>query len=337
MSFGNAASVSRGPASRFRAPETASVSLATFIENTGSNVTPHEGARRYRHVVDCLRTIASCWYTLKALDINQSELWRMVHANAPHPCTRINNMVSQWLRGQAVLSPRSASALMACHPPTREVWECVLWDALKLQQPIGQRFPALISRLPKEACEVVRQYLDRRWPEPEMLQHLLGVPALDGLGCLVLLGRYASEVVCNDSASDIALLIARHLVVIGSDLVDLGVAEPLAGYVDDVVFPTMATRSGIRLSWADIKFLDACALLERMLSLAGLDPRLQVNRLEATRNSHANDQSLWTAVGPLAVQGPGASSATNDVDAWLFRLRAEAQSAFVLPKPSDKT
>lgn len=86
-------------------------------------------------------------------------------------------------------------------------------------------------------------------------------PSLDALACFAILMRLAAEVGESSRAPEFGRSLCRVLLVYAPVLMMLGIARPLAEYIDEVVLP-IGCHEGLRVSFGPMGYLRAAARLQ---------------------------------------------------------------------------
>lgn len=245
-----------------QAVDSARLSLAEFRQRAGFSSAICDSTRTRKYTASALKTVfwfyglcrlehATGAYELeRALD--REERWRR-----PDGSRRQSNKWPGYSKGRH--EPRQIlAAVQAKHRHANDCLRSPLWPALAAGPLPLWKVQELLAGLPRPLQVLVRRH--HFWPGSEtrprtantgMLANALERRAsLDALAAVILLLRLTKAAGDEVGAYEWGRRTWRMLVLLGPQLVNAGIARPLAEFVEERVMP-MATLQGIRMGFPE--------------------------------------------------------------------------------------
>lgn len=215
-----------------------------------------------------------------------------------------NTKYFDYLRGRHCVEAPEVAVSEEISSDAAESFNELIWLALDLTHPLEEVIAEAQERVSPQLQQVIRRYAitGRLNVEATLLLNEIAAPSFELLACLLILIRIGAEVHRNDSAPDICLLLSDVLLAMGIELIELGIAGPLAGYIEAAIYPHAATQGGLMLSNLGTSFVEACLLLEAVVISAnrGPVPRHDYSRLARWHLQHGPEEDAGGGLPPSA-------------------------------------
>jgi hypothetical protein len=216
--------------------ETSELSLEDYC--FASKTRNSDGPGKYRHVVDAMRTCA--WFHALRMRIGAKSTYEMEKVLEPGSfgvddsgTAYKRNKWRGYRLGKHTPSPALVQAVEQLHPGTLHVFDHVLWDTLRPGCTLAHHH--LLNRLGPTASKILSSPQLRRQDgslRTDFVARVERVADLDGFACLVTLLRNAINVNDAAEAQHLSLALCRSTIASGPLLYSLGIAGPLADYIN---------------------------------------------------------------------------------------------------------
>lgn len=216
--------------------ETSELSLEDYC--FASKARNSDGPGKYRHVVDAMRT--SAWFHALRMRTGAKSTYEMEKVLEPGSfgvddsgTAYKRNKWRGYRLGKHTPRPALVHAMEHLHPGTRHVFEHVLWDTLRPGCPLAHH--DVLNRLGHKAQKILCGPQLRRQDgrlRAAAICRLERIADLDGIACLVTLLRHAITASDAAEAKHLSLALCRSAVASGPLLFSLGIAGPLADYLN---------------------------------------------------------------------------------------------------------
>lgn len=228
--------------------ETSELSLEDYC--FASKARNSDGPGKYRHVVDAMRT--SAWFHALRMRIGAKSTYEMEKVLEPGAfgvdesgTAYKHNKWRGYRLGKHTPSPVLVQAIEQLHPGTLHVFDHVLWDTLRPGCTLAHHH--LLNRLGPTASKILSSPQLRRQDgslRTDFVARVERVADLDGFACLVTLLRDAINVNDAAEAQHLSLALCRSTIASGPLLYSLGIAGPLADYINGHFLSRAAAAGG---------------------------------------------------------------------------------------------
>ena len=251
--------------------ETSELSLEDYC--FASKARNSDGPGKYRHVVDAMRT--SAWFHALRMRTGAKSTYEMEKVLEPGSfgvddsgTAYKRNKWRGYRLGKHTPRPALVRAMEHLHPGTRHLFEHVLWDTLRPGCTLAHH--DVLNRLGHRAQKILSGPQLRRQDgrlRTAAICRLERIAGLDGIACLVTLLRHAITVRDAAEAKQLSLALCRSAIASGPLLFSLGIAGPLADYINGhLLYRATAEGGGYGLNAHD--FLLRAKLSARLIYVA---------------------------------------------------------------------
>ena len=273
-----------------------------------------------------MRTIA--WFHELADESGktQTRLQREVEFTRRGQAAVPNSKWSRYREGRHLPCGAVLEAAAPLAPRAKALFEHPMWACLDLEIDVRSCADAIASLLADRIRGAVLAYLRKGRLSSRDRARLERTPTLDGLAAHVLLARFDAAEGRPDDSRSWAMSVAKTLLVCSPRLCRLGIARPLADFIEQEIYPLVPDSLGRIYSNCGLNFIEAVAIWRSCLPALERRPPEEYSGVETPFALLSGEYGFDLVFGllPMLIDGhineTKVVAADSEGDRWIQKL-----------------